>query len=282
MRAIAQMANVVTVRQQEPLGLGHAVLCAKDVVGDEPFVVMLGDDIIDAPVPGRSSSPTAGSGTGSAPSRSWRCRARRPPLYGIAAGRGGRPADHPDRAARREAEAGPALEPRRDRPVRAAAARLRGARAGEARAWAARSSSPTRSPCSRARRGCSATGSRATATTRAIGVGYLKANVAFALKRPELAPQLREWLREVIAVSGLRRAAAALALAAALPAAAYILPVPGHPAAHGRAARGALARRARGARGRSPRAGDAAERLAGAAGSRPPARRGERRRRASS
>ena len=45
------MARVVTVRQQEPLGLGHAVLCAKALVGDEPFVVMLGDDIIDAAVP---------------------------------------------------------------------------------------------------------------------------------------------------------------------------------------------------------------------------------------
>jgi UTP--glucose-1-phosphate uridylyltransferase len=45
------MANVVTVRQQEPLGLGHAVLCAKALVGDEPFIVMLGDDIIDGPVP---------------------------------------------------------------------------------------------------------------------------------------------------------------------------------------------------------------------------------------
>jgi UTP--glucose-1-phosphate uridylyltransferase len=52
MREIAQMANVIAVRQQEPLGLGHAVLCARDVVGDEPFVVLLGDDIIDAPVPG--------------------------------------------------------------------------------------------------------------------------------------------------------------------------------------------------------------------------------------
>ncbi len=52
MRDIARMANVITVRQQEPLGLGHAVLCARDVVGDEPFVVMLGDDIIDAAVPG--------------------------------------------------------------------------------------------------------------------------------------------------------------------------------------------------------------------------------------
>jgi UTP--glucose-1-phosphate uridylyltransferase len=51
-RAIAKMANVVSIRQQEPLGLGHAVLCAKDLVGDEPFVVMLGDDIIDAAVPG--------------------------------------------------------------------------------------------------------------------------------------------------------------------------------------------------------------------------------------
>ena len=45
-RAIAKMANVVSIRQQEPLGLGHAVLCAKDLVGDEPFVVMLGDDIM--------------------------------------------------------------------------------------------------------------------------------------------------------------------------------------------------------------------------------------------
>lgn len=52
MRDIARMANVITVRQQEPLGLGHAVLCAREVIGDEPFVVMLGDDIIDAQVPG--------------------------------------------------------------------------------------------------------------------------------------------------------------------------------------------------------------------------------------
>ncbi len=51
MRAIAKMANIIAVRQQEPLGLGHAVLCARDVVGEEPFVVLLGDDIIDAPVP---------------------------------------------------------------------------------------------------------------------------------------------------------------------------------------------------------------------------------------
>ena len=45
------MINVSYVRQGESLGLGHAVLMAKDLVGDEPFAVMLGDDIIDSPVP---------------------------------------------------------------------------------------------------------------------------------------------------------------------------------------------------------------------------------------
>ena len=42
------MINVSYVRQSEQLGLGHAVLQARDLVGDEPFAVMLGDDIIDA------------------------------------------------------------------------------------------------------------------------------------------------------------------------------------------------------------------------------------------
>lgn len=39
--------SCVYIRQAEPLGLGHAVLCAKDVVGDEPFAVILADDLID-------------------------------------------------------------------------------------------------------------------------------------------------------------------------------------------------------------------------------------------
>lgn len=50
-RAISNMINISYVRQGETLGLGHAVLMARDLVGDEPFAVMLGDDIIDAPVP---------------------------------------------------------------------------------------------------------------------------------------------------------------------------------------------------------------------------------------
>jgi UTP--glucose-1-phosphate uridylyltransferase len=50
-RAISSMINVSYVRQGEALGLGHAVLVARDLVGDEPFAVMLGDDIIDSVTP---------------------------------------------------------------------------------------------------------------------------------------------------------------------------------------------------------------------------------------
>jgi UTP--glucose-1-phosphate uridylyltransferase len=50
-RAVSNMINVSYVRQGESLGLGHAVLMARDLVGDEPFAVMLGDDIIDSRVP---------------------------------------------------------------------------------------------------------------------------------------------------------------------------------------------------------------------------------------
>jgi UTP--glucose-1-phosphate uridylyltransferase len=43
--------NCIYIRQQEALGLGHAVLCARPVIGDEPFAVVLADDLIDAEVP---------------------------------------------------------------------------------------------------------------------------------------------------------------------------------------------------------------------------------------
>jgi UTP--glucose-1-phosphate uridylyltransferase len=46
MISIADMADITYVRQQEQLGLGHAVLCAKSFVGNEPFAVLYGDDVI--------------------------------------------------------------------------------------------------------------------------------------------------------------------------------------------------------------------------------------------
>jgi UTP--glucose-1-phosphate uridylyltransferase len=51
-KTISEMASVSYVRQKEPLGLGHAILCARSLVGPEPFGVFLGDDIIGgAPTP---------------------------------------------------------------------------------------------------------------------------------------------------------------------------------------------------------------------------------------
>ena len=50
-RRIADLANICFIRQREQLGLGHAILSAKEIVGDEPFAVFLPDDIFEAEVP---------------------------------------------------------------------------------------------------------------------------------------------------------------------------------------------------------------------------------------
>ncbi len=50
-RAVSDMIDICYVRQKEALGLGHAVLRARELVGDEPFSVILSDDVIDAEVP---------------------------------------------------------------------------------------------------------------------------------------------------------------------------------------------------------------------------------------
>lgn len=51
LHAIENMASYVAVRQAQPLGLGHAIWCAKDLVGNEPFVVMLGDNLVAPETP---------------------------------------------------------------------------------------------------------------------------------------------------------------------------------------------------------------------------------------
>ncbi|MBI3028796.1 MAG: UTP--glucose-1-phosphate uridylyltransferase GalU [Candidatus Rokubacteria bacterium] len=50
-KTISELASVTYVRQKEPLGLGHAILCARALVGEEPFAVFLGDDLIVAQTP---------------------------------------------------------------------------------------------------------------------------------------------------------------------------------------------------------------------------------------
>ena len=50
-RGISDMVDIHYIRQKEPKGLGHAILCAKAFVGNEPFAVLLGDDVVDSEVP---------------------------------------------------------------------------------------------------------------------------------------------------------------------------------------------------------------------------------------
>ncbi len=50
-RSVSKLAKITFTRQSQPLGLGHAVLMAKELVGDEPFAVLLPDDIVDAEIP---------------------------------------------------------------------------------------------------------------------------------------------------------------------------------------------------------------------------------------
>ena len=64
-RSVSSLAKITYVRQAEALGLGHAVLQAKELVGDEPFAVILADDIVDAQVPCMKQMVEAFNKTGS-------------------------------------------------------------------------------------------------------------------------------------------------------------------------------------------------------------------------
>ncbi|HSD19055.1 MAG TPA: UTP--glucose-1-phosphate uridylyltransferase GalU [Anaeromyxobacter sp.] len=196
MRSIAQMANVITVRQQEPLGLGHAVLCARDVVGDEPFVVMLGDDIIDASVPGAKQLADCYARHGLGTVALMEVPPEETSMYGIAAGEEIEP-----RTIRIERII---EKPKRDPPSNLAVIgryvlpprifqvldEVRPGVGGEiqltdALAVLAREEGLL---------GYRFEGDRYDAGDR---LGYLRANLAFALKRPDLAGPLRELMKEM-------------------------------------------------------------------------------------
>jgi UTP--glucose-1-phosphate uridylyltransferase len=196
MRDIARMANIITVRQHEPLGLGHAVLCAREVVGDEPFVVMLGDDIIDAAVPGAKQLAECYERHGLATIALMEVPPEETSLYGIAAGR---PVDARTMRIERVVE-----KPKKDPPSNLAVIGryvlpprvfqiLEGIPAGvdgeiqltDALAVLAREDGLL---------GYRFEGARYDAGDR---FGYLRANLMYALKRPELARPLRELLRQL-------------------------------------------------------------------------------------
>ena len=197
MRAIARMANVVTVRQQEPLGLGHAVLCAKALVGDEPFVVMLGDDIIDGAVPATRQLTDCYQRHGKGTIALMEVAPEEASMYGIAAGTA---LDARTTRIERLVE-----KPKADPPSNLAVIgryvlpprifelleQVTPGVGGEiqltdALALLAREEGLL---------GYRFEGQRYDAGDR---LGYLKANIAFAMKRPEIAGPLRQYLEELL------------------------------------------------------------------------------------
>ncbi len=87
MAAIATAVRLISVRQKQPLGLGHAVLCAREAVGDESFGVLLGDDLIDNDAdPGIGQLMRVHAETGAAAIAIMEVPAGKEHMYGIVAG----------------------------------------------------------------------------------------------------------------------------------------------------------------------------------------------------
>jgi UTP--glucose-1-phosphate uridylyltransferase len=85
--AVSTLVRLISVRQKQPLGLGHAVLCARETVGDEPFAVLLGDDLVDNDAePGIGQLIAAHGATGAGAIAIMEVPAGKEHMYGIVAG----------------------------------------------------------------------------------------------------------------------------------------------------------------------------------------------------
>jgi UTP--glucose-1-phosphate uridylyltransferase len=87
MARVSEMVRLISVRQKHPLGLGHAVLCAREAIGDEPFAILLGDDLIDNDdVPGIGQLVRVHERTGAGVIAIMEVPAGKEHMYGIVAG----------------------------------------------------------------------------------------------------------------------------------------------------------------------------------------------------
>lgn len=198
MRRVSHLAKVVGVRQKEPLGLGHAVLAARPAVGPEPFAVMLGDDLIDAEEPGIGQLVRIARETGKAVVALVEVAEADTHRYGIAAG--------PPAGARTIAIERLVEKPRPGTaPSRMAVfgryvlppdvfdilATLKPGNGGEIQLTDALDVLARQGRLV----GYAVEGTRYDAGDR---LGYLKANVAYGLKRPELRNELLAFMRECL------------------------------------------------------------------------------------
>ncbi|OGP54940.1 MAG: UTP--glucose-1-phosphate uridylyltransferase [Deltaproteobacteria bacterium RBG_13_52_11] len=197
-KELSEMVRMVAIRQKEPKGLGHAVLCAREAVGEEPFAVLLGDDIVDAEPPCLAQMVEVSRQKGGGVIALQRVPETETHLYGII--RGERVDERvyriqemvekpkPDQAPSNLAVIGRYVLPPEIFPILENTPPGKG---GEIQLTDALQVLARRMPLY----GYEFVGDRYDAGDK---FGYLQANIAFALKRPEMAGRLKEFLKEVI------------------------------------------------------------------------------------
>jgi UTP--glucose-1-phosphate uridylyltransferase len=200
MAAISQLVRIHSVRQKQPLGLGHAVLCAREAVGDEPCAILLGDDLIDNDAdPGIAQLVRAYEATGAGAVAIMEVPPGKEHMYGIVAGdvdasghmriREMVEKPKPGTAPSRWAIVGRYVVPPAIWGHLAATKPGAGGEIQLTDALQALARSPE------GFYGVAFTGTRHDAGDK---VGYLRANLAYALKRPELRDAVRALCREVL------------------------------------------------------------------------------------
>jgi UTP--glucose-1-phosphate uridylyltransferase len=197
-RELSEMVRVVAIRQKEPKGLGHAVLCAREAVGEEPFAVLLGDDIVDSDPPCLAQMMEVSRQKGGGVIALLRVPETETHLYGIIRGEhvGERiyqitemvEKPKPDQAPSNLAVIGRYILPPEIFPIIENTPPGKG---GEIQLTDALQELARRTPLY----GYEFMGDRYDAGDK---VGYLQANIAFALKRPELAARVKEFLKKVM------------------------------------------------------------------------------------
>jgi UTP--glucose-1-phosphate uridylyltransferase len=196
-RRISEMVRVISLRQRDPLGLGHAVLAARPAVGDEWFGVALGDDFYDSQVPAIGQLWNAARAHKKAAIALMAVAPGQEHLYGIASGKPG-PGAHLliDRLVEKPKSNPPtnlAIVGRYVLPpeIFGILEQVKPGVGGEIQLTDALDVLAQQGKLI----GVTIAGTRHDAGDR---LGYLQANIAYALKRPELREGLLAYLREVL------------------------------------------------------------------------------------
>jgi UTP--glucose-1-phosphate uridylyltransferase len=197
-RDLSEMVRVVAIRQKEPKGLGHAVLCAREAVGDEPFAVLLGDDIVDADPTCLAQMMEVSRQKSGGVIALLRVPETETHLYGIIRGEQVNERIYqiaemvekpkPEQAPSNLAVIGRYVLPPEIFPILEKTPPGKG---GEIQLTDALQELARRTPLY----GYEFVGDRYDAGDK---VGYLQANISFALKRPELAARVKEFLKTVM------------------------------------------------------------------------------------